>query len=146
MSSPYWKNLFCLRRNVVNFYPWTAFIALIGHNYDFSKWHSSPPSLFIFIFSKSWIETIILMIKWSNLWNFYSRRSLIFCCELSFHRYLPSVHRKQLFRFMPPDERFLECDHISYEEHDDKCNFSNFMDADWLSSSANSCEDETCDR
>ncbi|KAL5583409.1 hypothetical protein UlMin_015851 [Ulmus minor] len=66
--------------------------------------------------------------------------------DISYCRYLPSVHRKQLFRFMPPDERFLECDHISYEEHDDKCNFSNFMDADWLSSSANSCEDDTCDR
>lgn len=58
-----------------------------------------------------------------------------------FFRYTPSMSRKQFFKFMQ-EEQFLERDLISYDE-DDECNFSNFMDADWLSSSGNSCEEDT---
>ncbi|PON62552.1 Phosphoinositide phosphatase SACs [Trema orientale] len=61
------------------------------------------------------------------------------CC-----RYTPSMSRKQFFKFMQ-EEQFIELDHISYDEHEE-CNFSNFMDADWLSSSGNSCEGDTHDR
>lgn len=52
------------------------------------------------------------------------------------------MSRKQFFRLMQ-EEQSAECDLISYDE-DDECNLSSFMDADWLSSSGNSCEEETC--
>lgn len=52
---------------------------------------------------------------------------------------------KQLFDGMQEDQ-CLNSDHIYYDEHDDDCNFSNFLDADWLSSSGNSCEEEMCGR
>ncbi|XP_062087911.1 phosphoinositide phosphatase SAC2-like [Humulus lupulus] len=67
-------------------------------------------------------------------------------CEdsISSFRYIPSMPQKQFFKFMQ-EEQFLERDHISYDEYDE-CNFSNIMDADWLSSSGNSCEGDVNER
>lgn len=62
---------------------------------------------------------------------------------MAFSRYTPLMSRRQL-KFMP-EEQFLERGHISYDEHDE-WNFSNFMNADWLSSSANSCEEDAHER
>ncbi|KAF4399391.1 hypothetical protein G4B88_022474 [Cannabis sativa] len=59
-------------------------------------------------------------------------------------RYIPSVIQKQFFKFMH-DGQLLGRDPISCDE-DDECNFSNFMDADWLSSSGNSCEGDINER
>lgn len=41
-------------------------------------------------------------------------------------------------------DRFLESDRIYYTENG--AGDSNFLDLDWLSSSGNSCEDETYER
>ncbi|KAK9923817.1 hypothetical protein M0R45_032217 [Rubus argutus] len=64
---------------------------------------------------------------------------------ISYCRFTPSMPCKQLFDGMQEDQ-CLNSDHIYYDEHDDDCNFSNFLDADWLSSSGNSCEEEMCGR
>lgn len=52
---------------------------------------------------------------------------------------------KQLFR-EKLERQFLESSHICYDDNDDECNFSNFIDADWLSSSGNSIEEEAFKR
>lgn len=62
-----------------------------------------------------------------------------------FCRCTPSMSRRQLF----PDsqqEQYLENDSIYYVERGDSFNCSNFLDVDWLSSSGNSCEEETYER
>ncbi|XP_050383838.1 phosphoinositide phosphatase SAC2-like [Argentina anserina] len=59
---------------------------------------------------------------------------------ISYPRYPPTMPRKQLFDGLQEDQ-CLNSDHIYYDEHDDDCNFSNFLDADWLSSSGHSCEE-----
>ncbi|XP_062008802.1 phosphoinositide phosphatase SAC2-like [Rosa rugosa] len=68
-------------------------------------------------------------------------------CEsaISYRRFTPSMPCKQLFDGMQEDQ-CLNSDHIYYDEHDDDCNFSNFLDADWLSTSGNSCEEEMSGR
>ncbi|KAM1836172.1 hypothetical protein ACFX14_018130 [Malus domestica] len=64
--------------------------------------------------------------------------------DIAFSRYTPSMPRRQLFGEF---QRFrCESDHIYYSEHGDSYNFSNFVDLDWLSSSANSCEEEPFER
>ncbi|XP_015902276.1 phosphoinositide phosphatase SAC2 isoform X2 [Ziziphus jujuba] len=40
------------------------------------------------------------------------------------------------------EDKLLDSDHVSCE-HDDDCNFSNFLDSNWLSSSGNSCEEDS---
>lgn len=51
---------------------------------------------------------------------------------------------KQFLRYIL-EEQSSEGDHIRYDD-DEECNFSNFMDRDWLSSSGNSCEEEGNER
>ncbi|WJX32047.1 hypothetical protein P8452_20418 [Trifolium repens] len=62
-------------------------------------------------------------------------------------RYTPSMPRKQLFVDMQR-ERCAETEshHIYYTEHGDSFSCSNFVDLDWLSSSANSCEEAPYER
>jgi hypothetical protein len=60
-------------------------------------------------------------------------------------RYTPSMPRKQLFADMQR-ERCAESHHIYYSEQGDSSSCSNFVDLDWLSSSANSCEEEPYER
>lgn len=65
--------------------------------------------------------------------------------DISFSRYTPSMPRKQLFADMQR-ERCAESHHIYYSEQGDSSSCSNFVDLDWLSSSANSCEEEPYER
>lgn len=52
---------------------------------------------------------------------------------------------RQLFTDMQQDQR-LESDRFCFMEYGDAFNCSNFLDLDWLSSSGNSCEEETYER
>lgn len=54
------------------------------------------------------------------------------------------MSRKHFFRLMQ-EEQSLDRNLIAYDE-DEECNLSGFMDADWLSTSGNSCEEETYER
>ncbi|KAL6568327.1 suppressor of actin mutation [Orobanche hederae] len=65
--------------------------------------------------------------------------------DISYSRYTPSMSRTQLFPDSLP-EQYLENDSIYYVERGDSFNCSNFLDVDWLSSSGNSCEEETYER
>ncbi|KZV27549.1 Phosphoinositide phosphatase family protein isoform 1 [Dorcoceras hygrometricum] len=60
-------------------------------------------------------------------------------------RYTPSMSRRQLFPDMQPD-RYLETDDMHLYKRGDSFNWSNFLDMDWISSSGNSCEEETYER
>lgn len=62
-----------------------------------------------------------------------------------FCRYTPSMSQRMLFTEAHLD-RCLDSDHICFNEHGNACNCSNFLDVDWLSSSGNSCEEETYER
>ncbi|XP_077236470.1 phosphoinositide phosphatase SAC3-like [Tasmannia lanceolata] len=57
--------------------------------------------------------------------------------DISYSRYTPSMTGRQLFSDM-------QSDRIYFNEHG--AGDSNFLDLDWLSSSGNSCEDETYER
>ncbi|XP_057981924.1 phosphoinositide phosphatase SAC2-like isoform X2 [Malania oleifera] len=65
--------------------------------------------------------------------------------DISYSRYTPSMSRKQLFSDVQQDQ-YLESCHICFNEHGSTFNCSNFLDADWISSSGNSCEEETYER
>ncbi|KAL0354434.1 UNVERIFIED_CONTAM: Phosphoinositide phosphatase SAC2 [Sesamum radiatum] len=65
--------------------------------------------------------------------------------DISYSRYTPSMSRRQLFPDMQP-ENYLENDSLYFVERGDSFNCSNFLDVDWLSSSGNSCEEDTYDR
>ncbi|KAL6560017.1 hypothetical protein OROGR_005134 [Orobanche gracilis] len=65
--------------------------------------------------------------------------------DISYSRYTPIMSRTQLFPDSLP-EQYLENDSIYYVERGDSFNCSNFLDVDWLSSSGNSCEEETYER
>ncbi|CAB4272227.1 unnamed protein product [Prunus armeniaca] len=65
--------------------------------------------------------------------------------EISYCRFTSPVPCKQLFSGMQEDQ-CLQSDNSFYDEHDYDCNFSNFLNSDWLSSSGNSCEEETYGR
>ncbi|XP_019053859.1 PREDICTED: phosphoinositide phosphatase SAC4-like isoform X2 [Nelumbo nucifera] len=65
--------------------------------------------------------------------------------EVSYSRYTPSMAQRQLFVDGQRD-RCLESDQICFNENGEAFNFSNFLDLDWLSSSGNSCEEETYER
>ncbi|KAK4427437.1 Phosphoinositide phosphatase SAC2 [Sesamum alatum] len=65
--------------------------------------------------------------------------------DISYSRYTPSMSRRQLFPDMQP-ENYLENDSIYFVERGDSFNCSNFLDVDWLSSSGNSCEEDTYER
>jgi len=53
--------------------------------------------------------------------------------------------RRQLFGDAPR-ERYIDSEHISHSAHEVSFSSSNFLDLDWLSSSANSCEEEPFER
>ncbi|KAK7251366.1 hypothetical protein RIF29_34490 [Crotalaria pallida] len=53
-------------------------------------------------------------------------------------------HCRQIYSGMVKDP--CEIDHICYDGHGDSCDCSNILDADWLFSSANSCEEEVLQR
>ncbi|KAF8393685.1 hypothetical protein HHK36_021932 [Tetracentron sinense] len=65
--------------------------------------------------------------------------------DISYSRYTPSMPHRQLFTDVQR-VRGLENDQIYFNEHGDAFNCSNFVDLDWLSSSGNSCEEETYER
>ncbi|KAK5826888.1 phosphoinositide phosphatase SAC2-like [Gossypium arboreum] len=64
--------------------------------------------------------------------------------EISYSSLIPRMSCKQLFGDMEMDH-FFEGNRICFDENGDECNCTNF-DMDWLSSSGNSCDDDTCDR
>ncbi|TYI78810.1 hypothetical protein E1A91_D06G240200v1 [Gossypium mustelinum] len=64
--------------------------------------------------------------------------------EISYSSLTPRMSCKQLFGDMEMDH-FFEGNRICFDENGDECNCTNF-DMDWLSSSGNSCDDDTCDR
>ncbi|KAA8541594.1 hypothetical protein F0562_022746 [Nyssa sinensis] len=65
--------------------------------------------------------------------------------DISYSRYTPSMSSRQLFPDVQLDQ-CLESDHSCFHERGDSFNCSNFLDVDWLSSSGNSCEEETYER
>ncbi|CAA0821172.1 Phosphoinositide phosphatase SAC2 [Striga hermonthica] len=65
--------------------------------------------------------------------------------DASYSRYTPSMSRTRLFHDSQP-VRYLQNDSTYYVERGDSFNCSNFLDVDWISSSGNSCEDETFER
>ncbi|XP_010273908.1 PREDICTED: phosphoinositide phosphatase SAC3-like isoform X2 [Nelumbo nucifera] len=65
-------------------------------------------------------------------------------CDISYSRFTPST-RRQLFADMQRD-RCPDSDQFYFHENGDASSFSNFLDLDWLSSSGNSCEEETYER
>ena len=73
-----------------------------------------------------------------NLFQFLLLYLLTKCFLPTFSRYTPT---------MPGRKLFAESLHSYFSEHGfDETTSSNFLDFDWLSSSRNSCEDETSDR
>ncbi|KAL3632098.1 suppressor of actin mutation [Castilleja foliolosa] len=65
--------------------------------------------------------------------------------DVSYSRFTPSMSRTRLFSDSLP-EQYLENESVHYVERGDSFNCSNFLDVDWLSSSGNSCEEETYER
>ncbi|QCD80186.1 phosphoinositide phosphatase SAC3-like [Vigna unguiculata] len=65
--------------------------------------------------------------------------------DITFSRYTPTIPRRNLFGDMQR-ERCVESGHICNPDHGDSFSCSNFVDLDWLSSSANSCEEEPFER
>lgn len=65
--------------------------------------------------------------------------------DISFPRYTPSMPLWKQCQHIEEDQ-YLEFDPNCFDEHGDACNFTNFLDLDWLSSSGNSCEEDVCDR
>lgn len=64
---------------------------------------------------------------------------------ISFCRHAPGISHNRTLRDMQ-ESQFFDREHINYDEHDDECNLSNFLDKNWLSSSGNSCEEESYGR
>ncbi|KAK6944687.1 SAC domain [Dillenia turbinata] len=65
--------------------------------------------------------------------------------DVAFSRFTPSMSRRQLFVEMQVN-CCVESNHIFFNDHSDVFNCSNFVDLDWLSSSGNSCEEESYER
>ncbi|XP_019266798.1 PREDICTED: phosphoinositide phosphatase SAC2-like isoform X2 [Nicotiana attenuata] len=65
--------------------------------------------------------------------------------DISFTRYTPSMSGRQLFLDMQL-EQCLGSESVRLRERVDSIDFSNFLDIEWLSSSGNSCEEETYER
>ncbi|KAF8011276.1 hypothetical protein BT93_J1782 [Corymbia citriodora subsp. variegata] len=63
----------------------------------------------------------------------------------STYRCAPVVPCRQLSEVIQEDE-WRESDDICYDCHDEEWNFTNFLDVDGLSSSANSCDEEVYER
>jgi len=60
-------------------------------------------------------------------------------------RFTPSMSGRQLFTDMP-DAEYLRGECSCYNEHGDEFDCSDILALDWVSSSGNSCEEETYDR
>ncbi|KMT04765.1 hypothetical protein BVRB_7g169440 [Beta vulgaris subsp. vulgaris] len=72
----------------------------------------------------------------------------ILTCEtnISFSRITPSMSPHQLFTDMPAAQYLRgECSSC-YQEHGNEFDCSDILDLDWISSSGNSCEEETYDK
>lgn len=65
--------------------------------------------------------------------------------DSSYCRYTHSMPRKQIFGDVQR-EQYVENDHVNIHEHGESLDCSNFVDLDWLSSSGNSCEEESNER
>ncbi|KAJ8553212.1 hypothetical protein K7X08_023890 [Anisodus acutangulus] len=65
--------------------------------------------------------------------------------DISFARYTPSMSGRQIFLDMQL-EQHLGSESVRLRERVDSVDFSNFLDIEWLSSSGNSCEEETYER
>ncbi|GJX86229.1 phosphoinositide phosphatase SAC2-like protein isoform X2 [Tanacetum coccineum] len=65
--------------------------------------------------------------------------------DSSYSRYAHSMPRRQLFVDTHSDD-YPNSDRIFYNKRLDSFNCSNFLDVDWISSSGNSCEDESYER
>ncbi|KAK6911811.1 SAC domain, partial [Dillenia turbinata] len=65
--------------------------------------------------------------------------------EISFSRFTPSMTKRQIFTDLQEDQGF-EGDQLCFIRAGDSFNYSNFLDLERLSSSGNSCEEETYER
>lgn len=65
--------------------------------------------------------------------------------DITYSRFTPSMSARQLFTDTPEAE-YLRGQCSCYNEHGDEFNCSDIIDLDWVSSSGNSCEEETYDR
>ncbi|KAJ8441004.1 LOW QUALITY PROTEIN: hypothetical protein Cgig2_021368 [Carnegiea gigantea] len=65
--------------------------------------------------------------------------------DASYCRYTESIPHKQLFGDVQR-EQYAENDDVNIHEHADSSDCSNFVDLDWLSSSGNSCEEDSYER
>ncbi|KAK9756040.1 hypothetical protein RND81_01G069100 [Saponaria officinalis] len=68
-------------------------------------------------------------------------------CETSASssRYTPSLSSRQLFTDMP-EVQYVKGECSCYNQHGDEFDCTDILDLDWISSSGNSCEEETYDR
>ncbi|KAL2932991.1 Phosphoinositide phosphatase SAC2 [Bienertia sinuspersici] len=68
-------------------------------------------------------------------------------CETntSYARFTPSMSARQLFTEMPATQ-YLRGECSCYAEHGSEFDCSDILDLDWISSSGNSCEEDTYDR
>ncbi|XP_074280812.1 phosphoinositide phosphatase SAC4-like [Silene latifolia] len=65
--------------------------------------------------------------------------------DTSYCRYTKSMPRKQFFGDVQR-EQYVENNHVNIHERLDSLDCSNFVDLEWLSSSGNSCEEESYER
>lgn len=65
--------------------------------------------------------------------------------DITYSRFTPSMCARQLFTDMP-DAEYLRGECSCYNEHGDEFDCSDILALDWVSSSGNSCEEETYDR
>lgn len=66
--------------------------------------------------------------------------------DTSYHRHTNSAPCKQLFGDVQREIYVVENDNVNVHERVDSIDCSNFVDLDWLSSSGNSCEEESYER
>lgn len=92
-----------------------------------------------------WCAIFVTFMYWFWMFSVYSFCYINSVILVVFCRYTPSMSRRQLFPEQQP-EQCLENDNIYFVERGDSFNCSNFLDVDWLSSSGNSCEEETYER
>lgn len=103
-------------------------------NWGLNMWCMFSNFLF-FIFYLGWCDDI-----WKNIPTWITHRCWFFFC----YRYNPSLSSRQLFHDIQLDQ-CLRSSSFKFEEGA-LFDSSNFLDVDWLSSSGNSCEEETYDR
>lgn len=103
--------------------------------------------VYLFPFEQKKIVSIFQVVGNKNV-NLFTRVSFVIIPVIKmslFSRYTPSMPQRMLFSDMQLDQ-CLDSDHICFRENGNVCNCSNFLDVEWLSSSGNSCEEETYER